>query len=534
MKKRHTSLSFAVLALLAPLASFASFASFTSAATAQQPLNAQELRGKQIYTRGTSASGKEILAYVGDSSIEVPGSVMPCANCHGLSGQGKTEGGITPSNITWEALTKPYGVTHASGRKHPPYTDRGLELAITRGVDPAGNKLPNTMPRFQMSKPDLDDLIVYLKRLGTDLDPGITDQKIVIGTAIPNTGPLAELGQAVRDVLTAVFAETNAQGGVYNRQLELKSVASETRNITRADVERLIKTEKVFALVGPLIAGAESEVVPLIAEQQVPLIGPLTLDPRVGSPLNRQIFYILSGNAGQAQALVSFMARKPESKSLAIGIVHAPNDLNSNIIQGIKDEAQKDGLPAPQTFPSGNVAAADMVARLKQANISAVFFLGSAAELQLLLTEGGKVNWFPQIFLQSGGADAGLFAAPAGFDRKIFLTFPSAPSDVKDDAAKEFRAVAEKYKLPQKHIAAQINTYGAAKILLEALKRAGKDLSREKLIQTLEGFYEYQTGLLPPITYGPNRRIGAMGAYIVTVDLKEKRFVPASDWVGIN
>ena len=50
--------------------------------------------------------------------------------------------------------------------------------------------------------------------------------------------------------------------------------------------------------------------------------------------------------------------------------------------------------------------------------------------------------------------------------------------------------------------------------MVESLKRAGKDLSREKLIQTLEALYEYRTGLTPAITYGPNRRIGAMGAYV--------------------
>ncbi len=524
------------LRFLAVLAWLILLGALTSAANAQQPLTPQEIRGQQIYVQGTSASGKDILAYVGDSSLEVPGNVMACANCHGLSGQGKTEGGITPSNISWEALTKPYGVTHDSGRKHPPYTDRGLELAITRGLDPGGNKLLNTMPRFQMSKADLDDLIVYMKRLGKDVDPGVTEQKIVIGTALPNSGGLAELGQAVRDVIAAVFAETNAQGGVYNRQIELKSVVSEAKTVNRADVERLIKMEKVFALAGLVMAGAEGEIVPLLAEQQVPLIGPMTLDPRVGSPLNRQVFYILSGNAGQARALISFIAGKPDSKSLTVGVVHSPNELNANIIQAIKDETQKDRLPAPQVFEysAGSFAAAEMVARLRQAKISAIFFLGSSADLQVLLTEAGKADWFPQIFLQSGSADTGLFAAPAGFDGKIFFTFPTAPGDVKEEGLKEFRALGEKYKFPQRHVAAQIAAYGAAKILIEGLKRAGKDLSREKLIQALEGFYEYQTGLLPPITYGPNRRIGAMGGYVVTVDLKEKRFAPVSEWVGIN
>jgi hypothetical protein len=99
---------------------------------------------------------------------------------------------------------------------------------------------------------------------------------------------------------------------------------------------------------------------------------------------------------------------------------------------------------------------------------------------------------------------------------------------------KEFRALAEKYKLSQKHWAAQINAYTSAKLLVEALKRVGKDLSREKLIQTLEGFYEFPTGLTPPLTYGPNRRIGAMGAYVFTIDLKEKKLKPVSGWVGFE
>src|SRR6185503_17254026 len=296
-------------------------------AQGQQPLTSQEIRGKQIYLQGTSPTGKDRLAYVGDASPEVPGNVMACANCHGIAGQGKIEGGINPSNVTWEALTKPYGVTHVNGRKHPAYTPRGLELAITRGLDPAGNKLLYAMPRYQMSKEDLDDLVVYLKRLGTDVDPGVTENKIVIGMAYPADGPVGELSLTTRDVLAAAFAEINAQGGIYSRQLELKSVAVEAKALTRADVEKLIKDEKLFALAGVMIAGVEKEIVSVVAEQEVPLIGPLTLDPKIGAPLNRQVFYLLSGAATQARALISFMVKKPESKAMTLAVVHSGGDL---------------------------------------------------------------------------------------------------------------------------------------------------------------------------------------------------------------
>jgi cytochrome c553 len=172
---------------------------------AQDTLSAQQRRGKQIYLQGTSPSGKEILAYIGDASLEVPGSAMACANCHGFDGRGKPEGGVIPSDLTAEALTKPYGLTHADGRKHPAYTERGLELAIRKGTDPAGNKLQVIMPRYEMSRDDMADLLLYLGRLGHDRDPGISDDQIALGTGGPTAGAAAELGQAITAVNVAFF-----------------------------------------------------------------------------------------------------------------------------------------------------------------------------------------------------------------------------------------------------------------------------------------------------------------------------------------
>src|SRR4030095_14591566 len=97
-----------------------------------------ESRGKQLYLRGTSALGNDIIAYLGEGDLEVPGNNFPCAGCHGLHGVGKPEGGVDPLNLNWEALTKAYA--HADGRRRPAYDERNLELVITRGLDPAGKK----------------------------------------------------------------------------------------------------------------------------------------------------------------------------------------------------------------------------------------------------------------------------------------------------------------------------------------------------------------------------------------------------------
>ena len=80
----------------------------------------------------------------------------------------------------------------------------------------------------------------------------------------------------------------------------------------------------------------------------------------------------------------------------------------------------------------------------------------------------------------------------------------------------------------------QLSAYSAAKILVEGLRRVGREVSREKLIEALEGLSQYPTELTQAITYSPNRRIGALGAYVLQIDLKEKRWLPASGWIAIK
>jgi len=494
-----------------------------------------ERRGRQIYFQGTSQSGKPILAYLGDDALEVPASTLPCANCHGANGQGKPEGGVIPSNITLEALTKPYGLTHASGRKHPAYTNRGLELAITRGLDPGGNKLLPVMPRYSMSREDMADLILYMGRLGKDMDPGIEENKIVIGTLVPASGALAELGQTIKLVTSAVFADVNAAGGIYNRKLEL-SVAEtgDSPAATRAKLDRTLTAAPVFAMTGTFIAGSEKEVLSLTSQKEIPQIGPFTLYPRAMIEPQPRVFYLLAGVDDQARALVEFASRKPEVKSGGIFIVHLQNENNKSVVEGIEQQNKLASLPAAETFGylTGSFDAEATVRQAKPPRRDAVFLLGSTADALSFMREADQAGWHPNIFL-SAVTSQEIFKAPAGFDKRIFIPFPNTPADQSTQGLNEFRAFAARHKLPATHIASQIMAYSAARILIDSLKTAGRDLTRERFLQAVESLYEHKTGLIPPISYGPNRRIGSLGAYVVTINLKESKFEPASGFIDV-
>ena len=508
-------------------------------ATAQQPTPSQEhgltpaeKRGKALYLRGESPSGKAITAMLGD--VDVPPSTMPCAGCHGLRGEGKTEGGVTAGNLTWTNMIKPYGHTHPSGRAHGAFDEKLFTRALVQGIDPAGNSLAVAMPRYQMSPEDISDLIAYLKRIEDDRDPGLTETSITVATILPKDGPFAEIGAAMKDVLTAYFANVNDKGGIYNRRIVLQTIDA---GATAAETAANTKTHvgEVFAIVGGLSAGADKELAAVTRDAEVPFMGPVTLLTQTSAQNNRNLFYLLPGAGQQAQALINFAARKPELKNSRLAIVHSENELALAAAAAIEDQARTIGWSSitKKSFASERFDAAAMTAALKAEGVETVFFLSASGE-EAFINAAAAANWTPHVFLLGSLARKDLVkSVPLSFKDHVFLAFPTLPSDVGPEGLAELRALEEKYKFPPRHIASQLNAFAAAKIFTEGLKRAGRDLSREKLITTLEGLYEYDTGVTPSITFGPNRRVGAMGAYVVSIDPAKREFV-SSGWVSDN
>jgi len=504
-------------------------------APAADRLSAQEKRGKQIYMRGADSEGKEIAAFLGEPPMEVPGSLMACANCHGYDGRGKPEGGVTPSDITWDTMTKSYGVTHESGRKHPPYTESLLARAVVEGVDPAGNKLHSAMPRYRLPTEEMNDLIAYIKRVGKDLDPGLTESAITIGTLLPDRGPLAEAGEAMQAVLAAYFRDLNEKGGVYSRKIEFRVVhAGSSPQETRKTVERFVDEEQIFAMAGAFIAGADKELATLLQEKEVPTIGPSTLYPQVGYPLNRQVFYLFSGIKEQGRALVSFAAESLKIEKPMTSIVCPDGEIPAATAAAIEEQCRKAGWEKVQRipYPQGRFDARGLAKELSDRETEVVFLLGAGAnELAL---EAGKLDWRPHILLSGALAGREVLDTPPSFKGTMYMSLPMLPTDQTPGGAMEYHEFAEKYKIDPGHEAARISAYCAAKVLVHGLKLAGREVTREKLITALEGMYRFETGLTPPLTYGPNRRVGAMGAYIMKVDMEKNGLVPAGGWVEVR
>ncbi|HEX2270593.1 MAG TPA: ABC transporter substrate-binding protein [Pyrinomonadaceae bacterium] len=340
-------------------------------------LTAGERRGKQIYLRGESPSGGKITAILGD--FDVPASTVTCAGCHGLRGEGKTEGGVTAGNLTWTNMIKSYGHTHPSGRKHGPFDEKLFTRSLVQGLDPAGNKLAVAMPRFEMSPEDMADLIAYLKRIDSEREPGLTETTITVGTILPKHGALAEIGAAMKDVLTAYFANVNDKGGIYNRRVELRTIdAGADAATTEANVRAAVGKGEIFALVSGMSAGADKELAEVAREAEIPSLGALTLLTHTSAREDRNLFYLLPGAGQQARALVNFAAKTPEFKESTLAVIHSETQLALTAAAAIEDQANKLGWKSvtKKAFSSSRFDAAALAGALKAEHVEAVVILG--------------------------------------------------------------------------------------------------------------------------------------------------------------
>ena len=98
----------------------------------------------------------------------------------------------------------------------------------------------------------------------------------------------------------------------------------------------------------------------------------------------------------------------------------------------------------------------------------------------------------------------------------------------------EYERLRAGFGLPGHHRAAQMAALAAAKVLEEGIRRCGEALSRAKLVEELERLDEFPTGFSRPLTFGPNRRVGSTGAYVLTVDLAGHQLQPTGGWVEVG
>ena len=527
-------------AAAAPLASVlvlaGMFLLWPASDTIAADLTEAEERGKYIYETGRSRSRRVINADLGGGAPPTPGHVLPCINCHGADGRGAEDYvGIAPLNINWYALASS-GVHEHAVRTHRPFDELTLARAIIFGKDPDDLDMEKAMPRYDMAKEDVEDLIAYLKAMDSQSDPAISGSTIRIGTVIPIDGQHTGLGQAIRDTIEAVFDEVNANGGVNERELELAVGGWNDNNDPQIWAARdLVNKDPVAALVSPYVPNYDAELEALATEKRLPVVGPYTVLQPDGDEEdeNRFTFYLLAGLELQARALVDAATARVTPGETNLAIVYPRVRFFDELAAAAADQARALGFASvtEEVFELNEFQAESTVVRLNEDDTNSVLFLGSAPELAQFARRADQAGWRPLLLSPGLLAERNIFELPESFSRNVLLAYASLPTDYSPESAADFERLHEKYGFDYSYSIAQVNAYLAARVLVEGLERAGRNLTRQELVKALEGLNDFHPGLAPALSFGEERRIGSVGVHIVPVDLVEDRFTEPVRWI---
>jgi ABC-type branched-subunit amino acid transport system substrate-binding protein len=506
------------------------------APTVAADLSDAEERGKYIYETGRSRNRRVINADLGGGGPPTPGHVLPCINCHGADGRGAEDYvGIAPLNINWYALASS-GVHEHAVRTHRPFDELSLARAIVFGKDPDGLDMEKAMPRYDMAKEDVEDLIAYLKVMDSQSDPAISGSTIQVGTVVPTEGRHSGLGDAIRSTIEAVFDKVNANGGVYNRKLEL--TVGGWRDDGNPEIwaaRDLVNKHPVAALVSPYVPNYDAELEALGNEKRLPVVGPYTVLQPDGDDEdeNRFTFYLLAGLELQARALVESATARIAPGETNLAIIYPRVRFFDRLAAAASSQAEALGFASvtEEVFELNEFRAESTVVSLRENETGAVLFLGSAAELAQFARRAMQAGWQPLLLSPGLLAERSVFDLPESFDRRVLLSYASLPTDYSPEGAADFEQLHEKYGFDYSYSIAQVNAYIAARVLVEALDRAGRNLTRNGIQAGLEDLDEFHPGLAPALSFDEDRRIGSVGAHIVPVDLVEDRFTEPVRWI---
>jgi hypothetical protein len=159
-----------------------------------------------------------------------------------------------------------------------------------------------------------------------------------------------------------------------------------------------------------------------------------------------------------------------------------------------------------------------------------IFAIGLGDQTRVLLTEVAAVDWRPDLLIPVSLAGNSALEPPSTFSGRVFLSFPVLPGNLTASTSEEYRELVQRRPDVGKNRAAVWPALGAARLLVEGLRRVGRDVRRERLIEELEGLRQFNSGFGPPLTFGTDRRVGAWGAYVVPLPSPGVAPPPIGGW----
>jgi len=343
--------------------------------------------------------------------------------------------------------------------------------------------------------------------LPVSAEDGVTDSAILIGQTVGLTGTVAGPVKETNEGANAYFKSVNKNGGINGRKIELLTIDDKfDPALTVTNAEALISDQHVFALFQGRGTPHTMAILPILAAHKVPLIAPGTGAVSLREPMNHWVFNIRAKYQDEvAKAVLEFSTIGMKK----IGLLYVDDSFGQDSLEGFKKAmAEEKMTPAVITAfarvqPDYAATAKEVMKAEPQALIIASSSKNTIEVIKAFRDAGSHIQLMTLSNNSSASFVKELGPASAGV---ILSQVMPAPDLLSSSLGQEFKVAAKASGVTISYAA--MEGFVNAKVLVEGLRRAGRNLTREGLVRALETMQHVDLGGVQ-INYDSNNHSGS-------------------------
>lgn len=368
-------------------------------------------------------------------------------------------------------------------------------------------------------------------------NPGVYPDRVVLGSSLALQGHASYLGTQTLYGALSYLKHINDQGGIHGRRIETVSYDdSYDPPKCLINTQKLIIEDKIFALFCYVGTPTTVKILPLVEDARIPLLGMFTGANALRKPFNRYVINIRPSYYQETKEAVRHMVQ--DLGITRIAVFYQYDAFGFDGLTGTELALKDYGLEpvARGSYTRGSLEVSEGVQKIKYSGAQAVFMIGTSGPcikfMKQLNSEGVSPVFYAVSFM-----GAREFAQKLGKEKNLVIMSQVVPPFRKDhdlsrsEAASYIRLMKQYYPDETPNLVG-LEGYFNARILVEGLRRCGRDLTREGFINAIESMNNY--AITPGITvsYGTTDHQGMETVYFTRY--KDGRFELIRDWEALK
>jgi len=346
--------------------------------------------------------------------------------------------------------------------------------------------------------------------------PGVTKDEIRFGMVAPFSGPAKELGRQMKLGIEAAFSAANDAGGVAGRRLILIAADDGYEPTRTADAMKDLRdNKKVFAFVGNVGTPTAAVALPLALDRKMLFFGAFTgANLLRRDPPDRYVFNFRASYAEETAAVVRYLisVRHLRPESIAVfaqqdafgdagfaGVTKAVRELRSDFHSTLRLGYQRNTTDV-------STAVADLKVRSRTMPIRAIVMVATyraaARFVEKVRDIYPKMIFTNVSFVGSTALAEELKLLGKRYTAGVIVTQVVPPVESFSTAILKYKESLNKYFPGEKADYVSLEGFWAASLLIEGVRRAGRALDSERLVDALESIHDLDLGLGASLTYG--------------------------------